>query len=260
VSFAVPAEAYDRFMGVHSRQLAAQLVELARLARGDRALDVGCGPGALTSELVIRLGARSVAAVDPSESFVAAARARHPNVDVRRAEAEALPYADRTFDAALAQLVIHFMTDAVAGLREMARVTRNEGVVAACVWDHAGERTPVSTFWRAARDLGLGTQNESALAGAREGHLVELFKAAGLRHVEQTVLVARVAYTSFDDWWTPFSFGVGPAGASFLAMSPDQRARLRERCEALLPPAPFELASFAWAARGTVYGAPSPDQ
>jgi len=237
-------------MGLHSRQLAPQLVDLAGLSPGHRALDVGCGPGALTTELVTRLGAGSVAAVDPSESFVVAARARHPDVDVRRATAESLPFADRAFDAALAQLVVHFMTDPVAGLREMARITRPDGVVAACVWDHAGERTPVSTFFRAARDLGLGVQDESALAGAREGHLVELFKASGLRDVEGTVLVARVWYSSFDDWWTPFSFGVGPAGAAFAALSPDHRARLRQRCEALLPPAPFELVSFAWAARG----------
>jgi SAM-dependent methyltransferase len=251
-SFAVPAEAYDRFMGVHSRQLAPQLADLARLTSGHRALDVGCGPGALTTELVERLGAASVAAVDPSETFVAATRARHPGVDVCRASAEALPFTDREFDAALAQLVVHFMTDAVAGVREMARVTRREGAVAACVWDHAGERTPVSTFFRAARDVGLGVQNESALAGARKGHLVDLFKASGLRDVEGTELVARVDYSSFDDWWKPFSFGVGPAGAAYVALSPDQRARLRERCEALLPPAPFEMASFAWAARGTV--------
>jgi SAM-dependent methyltransferase len=251
-SFAVPAEAYDRFMGVHSRQLAPQLADLARLSPGDRVLDVGCGPGALTAELVARLGAKSVAAVDPSESFVAATGARHRDVDVRRAPAEALPFSDREFDAALAQLVVHFMTDPVAGLREMARVTRREGAVAACVWDHAGERTPVSTFWRAARDLGIPTQDESARAGAREGHLVELFKAAGLRDVEQTVLVARVDYSSFDDWWSTFGLGVGPAGAAYAALSPDQRARLRERCEALFPPAPFELASFAWAALGTV--------
>src|SRR4029079_17764838 len=115
-------------MGVHSRQLAPQLADLARLSPGDRALDVGCGPGALTAELVARLGAKSVAAVDPSEPFVAATQARHPDADVRRAPAEALPFKDREFDAALAQLVVHFMTDPVAGLREMARVTRRDGV------------------------------------------------------------------------------------------------------------------------------------
>jgi len=252
MSFAVPAEAYDRFMGVHSRQLAPQLVDLVRVKPGDRVLDVGCGPGALTTELVRRFGAGSVAAVDPSESFVTAARERHPGVDVRRAAAEALPYADSEFDAALAQLVVHFMADPVAGLREMARVTRRDGIVAACVWDHTGGRSPVSTFWQAARDLGLGTQDESALAGSREGHLAELLEASGLREVERAVLMARVEYASFDDWWEPFEFGIGPAGAQFVAMSPDQRRSVRERCQALLPPPPFEMVSSAWAARGTV--------
>ena len=252
MSFAVPADAYDRFMGVHSRQLAPQLADLARVKTGDRALDVGCGPGALTAELVKRLGAGSVAAVDPSESFVAAARTRHPGVDVRRAKAEALPYEDRAFDLALAQLVVHFMTDPVAGLREMARVTRRDGVIAACVWDHTGGRSPVSAFWRAARDVGLGTQDESALAGSRQGHLVELFKESGLRQVEGAVLVARVEYTRFDDWWEPFEFGIGPAGAQFVSLSPEQRTRVRERCQALFPQAPFEVVSAAWAARGIV--------
>ena len=252
MSFAVPAEAYDRFMGVHSRQLSPQLADLARLSPDARVLDVGCGPGALTTELVARLGANAVVAVDPSESFVAAARERHPGVDVRRAAAEALPFADRAFDAVIAQLVVHFMTDPVAGLREMARVTRPEGVLAACVWDYAGGRTPVSVFWRASRDLGLGTDGESALAGAREGHLVELFKTAGLRQVEQASLVARVKYASFDDWWGPITLGVGPAGARYKASSPDDRERLRQRCEELLPPTSFEVVSHAWAARGIV--------
>jgi len=252
VSFDVPAEAYDRFMGLHSRQLAPQLLDLARLKAGDRMLDVGCGPGALTTEMVTRFGAGSVSAIDPSESFVAAARERHPGIDVQRATAEALPYPDHVFDAALAQLVVHFMPDPVAGLRGMARVTRRGGVVAACVWDHAGERTPVSVYWRAARDLGLTTRDESALPGARRGHLVELFGASGLRHVDDTVLVARIEYTRFDDWWEPFGFGVGPAGGSFLGLSPDDRGRLRERCEELVGPAPFELVSSAWAAGGIV--------
>jgi SAM-dependent methyltransferase len=252
VSFAVPAESYDRFMGVHSRQLAPQLVDFAGVRRGDRVLDVGCGPGALTAELVARLHAGSVAAVDPSHSFVAAAQGRYPGVDVRRAKAEALPYEEGSFDASLAQLVVHFMTDPVAGLREMARVTRRGGVVAASVWDHAGGRSPVAPFWQAASDLDLGVPDEAALAGAREGHLAELFEAAGLRQVEQSVLVARVEYGRFDDWWETFELGVGPAGAQLVALPPDQRVRLRDRCRALMPPAPFEVVSFAWAARGNV--------
>jgi SAM-dependent methyltransferase len=252
VSFDVPAEAYDRFMGLHSRQLAPQLVDFAGLTAGDRALDVGCGPGALTTELVMRLGAGSVAAVDPSESFVVAVRARHSGIDARCASAEELPYDKSVFDAALAQLVVHFMTDPVVGLREMARVTRTEGVVAACVWDHAGERTPLAFFWRAVNELGLDARDESGLPGAREGHLTELFEASGLRHVRNTVLESRARYLTFDEWWEPFSFGVGPAGALFQKLNATQRARVRLRCQELLPSAPFELVSSAWAARGIV--------
>jgi SAM-dependent methyltransferase len=217
---------------------------------GQSVLDVGCGPGALTAELVRRLGPDAVAAVDPSEPFVAAARARHPGVDVRRSAAEDLPYPDRTFDATLAQLVVPVMTDPVAGLAEMARVTRPDGVVAACVWDLAGDRAPISVFWRAARDLDSEAEDESGLAGVRAGHLAELFEAAGLRRVEEATLSASVACTSFDDWWEPFTFGVGPAGAYARALGETELTALRERCRELLPAAPFTATAVAWAARG----------
>ncbi|MCP9487106.1 MAG: class I SAM-dependent methyltransferase [Gaiellaceae bacterium MAG52_C11] len=137
MSFAVAAELYDRFMGRYSVLLSPQLADFAEVRSGQRVLDVGCGPGALTAALVTRLGSAAVAAVDPSEPFVAAARERNPEVEVLRASAEQLPFPDQTFDAALAQLVVHFMSDPVAGLAEMARVTRRDGVVAASVWDHA---------------------------------------------------------------------------------------------------------------------------
>ena len=151
MSFNVGADAYDRFMGRYSSLLAPLFASFSAVAAGQRVLDVGCGPGALTAELVRRVGPATVTAVDPSERFVAAARQRQPMVNVRRAAAEQLPFEDRVFDAALAQLVVHFMADPVAGLREMGRVTRSGGVVAACVWDHAGGKGPVSTFWAAAR-------------------------------------------------------------------------------------------------------------
>ena len=153
MAFAVSADAYDRFMGRYSVPLAAEFADFAGVAPPARALDVGSGPGALTTELVRRLGSASVVAVDPSESFVEAARERHTGVDVRRATAEELPFGDDEFDTALAQLVVHFMGDPVAGLREMARVTRKGGVVAACVWDHAGGLGPLSPFWDSAREL-----------------------------------------------------------------------------------------------------------
>jgi SAM-dependent methyltransferase len=217
-----------------------------------RVLDVGCGPGALTGELVGRLGAASVSAVDPSEPFVAAVRHRYPEVDVQRATGELLPFPDDTFDATLAQLVVHFMSDPVAGLGEMARVTRPDGVVAACVWDHAGGHGPLSVFWNAARDLDPHIEDESELAGAREGHLEELFTAAGLRRIEAAPLSVDIEHPSFEEWWEPFTLGVGPAGAHVAGLSEDARAALRECCRRALPHAPFVVTARAWAARGLV--------
>lgn len=251
MSFDVAAEAYDRFMGRYSRLLSPQMADLAGVAAGQRVLDVGCGPGALTAELVARVGPGLVAAVDPSASFVAAARARYPGIDVREASAEELPYADDAFDAAIAQLVVHFMADPVAGLREMARVSRHGGVVAACVWDHAGGGGPLSAFWGAARELDPAVPDESRLAGARAGHLTELFVAAGLREVDETTIVASLEHRTFDEWWEPYTLGVGPAGAYVAGLDPEAVADLRERCRRRLPDAPFVLTARAWAARGT---------
>jgi len=250
VSFTVAADAYDRFMGRYSIPLAPRFAALADVARGQRVLDVGCGPGALTTELVRRLGDDAVTAVDPSEPFVAAARERHPGVRVERSSAEQLPFPDREFDAALAQLVVHFMTDAVAGLREMRRVTRKEGVVAACVWDHAGGQGPLGLYWDVARELDSTVEDESELAGAHEGHLTELFDAAGLQEIEETHLSVSVEHASFEDWWEPFELGVGPAGAYAAALDAARRTELRDRCRERLPAAPFVVTALAWAARG----------
>jgi SAM-dependent methyltransferase len=250
VSFTVGADAYDRFMGRYSVPLAPKFADFAAVAAGQRALDVGCGPGALTAELVRRLRPAAVAAVDPSEPFVAAARERHPGVDVRRAAAEELPFEDQAFDAVLAQLVVHFMADPVAGLREMARVTSTHGVVAACVWDHAGGQGPLSPFWEAARELDADVQDESQLAGAREGHLSELFEAAGLHEIEESALSVTVEHPSFEEWWEPFTLGVGPAGAFAAGLDAERQARLRELCRERLPAAPFVVKASAWTARG----------
>ena len=249
MSFAVTADAYDRFMGRYSVQLSPQFADFADVRSG-RVIDVGCGSGALTGELVNRLGPTHVSAIDPSESLVAAVRERFPGVDVRVAAAERLPFPNSAFDAALAQLVVHFMSDPVAGLREMARVVRKDGVVAACVWDHGSGRGPLSLFWQAARELDPEVKDESRRAGAREGHLAELFVEAGLRDVEVTALEARVDHATFEEWWEPFTLGVGPAGAYTSKLDADRRARLIERCRQLLPPAPFEITAWAWTARG----------
>jgi SAM-dependent methyltransferase len=250
MSFAVPADAYDRFMGRYSRLLSPQLADLAGVRGGQRVLDVGCGPGALTAELVERVGASAVSAVDPSESFVEAAKERHPEVDVQRAHAERLPFADAAFDAALAQLVVQFMSDPEAGVSEMRRVTQPGGVVAASVWDHGGGRGPLSPFWTAARELDRGHGGEAHGTGARDGELARLFASAGLSDVEQTALSVRVEHPTFEEWWEPFELGVGPAGAYVAGLGPERRQELRERCRAELPDAPFAVEARAWAARG----------
>jgi SAM-dependent methyltransferase len=250
MSFDVAADAYDRFMGRYSVLLSPQLANFAGVQGGQRALDVGCGPGALTAELVDRLGAEAVAAVDPSESFVESARARNRGVDVQRATAEHLPFPDATFDMVLAQLVIHFMPDPVAGLVEMARVARHDGVVAACVWDHGGSHGPLRLFWEAARDLDPDVNDESELPGTHEGHLAQLFEAAGLRAVEEATLVSSLEHASFEDWWDPYTRGVGPAGSYLASLDAPRQVELRERCRDLVPAGPFVVTARAWAARG----------
>ena len=251
MSFDVAAEAYDRFMGRYSRGLSAQLADFAGVGPGMRVIDVGCGPGALIGELVGRVGTASVSAVDPSEPFVEAARERYPGVDVRLASAEHLPFADDVFDAALAQLVVHFMEDPVVGLAEMARVTRPGGVVAACVWDHATDHGPLGVFWRAARELDPLVHDESRLAGVREGHLVELFEATGrLDPTVEATFEVRVEHPTFHEWWEPFTRGVGPAGAYVATLDEGRREALRAACHAKLPTEPFTIAARAWAARG----------
>ncbi len=166
MSFEVSADAYLRFMGKYSEPLARLFADLAGVRAGVRVLDVGCGPGALTAELARRAGPDAVSAVEPSASFAAATRDRLPRVAVRQATAEHLPFPDASFDAALAQLVVHFMRDPAQGLREMGRVTRPGGLVGACVWDHAGDRGPLAAFWQAVRELDPAADDESGLPGS----------------------------------------------------------------------------------------------
>ena len=251
MSFDVAAADYDEYMGRWSQRLSDGLVDAGGVGPGMHVLDVGCGTGALTAALVRRAGAGNVSAVDPSPSFVRTVRDRFPHVDVREAPAERLPFDDATFDASLAQLVVHFMTDPVAGLTEMRRVTRPGGVVAACVWDFAGGRGPLGVFWDAARETWPDVRDESGLAGTRNGHLVELFRAAGLRRVSESVLHATIEYPSFEAWWAPFTTGVGPGGAFVKNLEPSDVDRLRDACERRLDSLPITVHAAAWAARGS---------
>ena len=250
MSFEVSPDAYARFMGQYSEPLAPRFADLAGVRSGQRVLDVGCGPGALTAELARRAGADKVSAVEPSGSFATAVRERLPEVDVRQSAAEELPFPGASFAVTLAQLVVHFMADPVRGLREMRRVTVPGGTVAACVWDHAGARGPLAAFWSAARELDPAVTDESGLPGVREGHLASLFTEAGLDGARESTLTVRVRHASFDEWWQRFTLGVGPAGDYVASLPADRHAALREGCRRRLPGDTVEITAVAWAVTG----------
>jgi ubiquinone/menaquinone biosynthesis C-methylase UbiE len=252
VEFTAAADKYDRFMGRYTRTLAPALADAAGIDDGMRVLDVGCGPGGLADELAARVGADHVAAIDPAPQFAQACRERHPGADVRVGVAEELPWPDGAFDATLSSLVVAFMRDPDRGVREMARVTRPGGTVAACMWDiPGGGMTMLTTFWRAVRELDPAAAGERTRPGVSEGDLAERFRRAGLRDVTDGSLEASASYTGFDDFWEPFTFAVGPAGDYLASQPPDAQERIREACRAALPHGPFTLTARAWYARGT---------
>ncbi|MEA2308358.1 MAG: hypothetical protein QOI65_644 [Thermoleophilaceae bacterium] len=255
-SFETSARAYDRHVGRYGAALAAELVDFAGVRPGARALDVGCGPGALTAALVDRVGAGSVAAVDRSASFVAACRQRLPGVDVRIGSAERLPFADGEFDFALSQLVVNFLDDARAGVTDMRRVTGDGGVVAACVWDYTGGMTMLRAFWDAALAVDperAGELDEGRrMRYCRPDELATLWEAAGLVEVESVPIVVGAKYENFDDFWSPLPLGVGPSGAYCASLDAATREALRAECRRRLgsPSGPFELSARAWAVHG----------
>ncbi len=235
-------------MGRYAEPLAEVFVAFAGVGTDDKVLDVGCGPGALTAHL-LSLGAE-VAAIDPSPPFIDAIRARFPDIDVRLGTAEELPYETAAFDAALAQLVVHFMTDPVVAVRQMARVTRPGGVIAACVWD--GPTGALAPFWDAVHVIDPGAEDEALLCGACTGHLTELLEAAGLRDVKEDSIAVDVVHPTFEEWWEPYTYGVGPAGDYVGRLDDDGRARIESVARDRLGKGPFTVTATAWAARGTV--------
>jgi SAM-dependent methyltransferase len=254
MSFNVSADSYDRFMGRFSEPLATQFAAYLRLAPGQRVLDVGCGPGALTAVLAGELGPESVSAIDPSEPFVAALRERLPGVDARPGTAEVLPWPDASFNRAGSQLVVHFMTDPARGMAEMARVTRPGGTVATAVWDFAGGTSPLSPFWRGAQEVDPAAPGEAGRPGTREGELAALLSQAGLADAESAAFTVTLTFASFEEWWDPFTLGVGTAGGYLATVGNDQRAAIRAACARHLPPAPFSVTARSWAARAVVPG------
>ena len=251
--FQAPAGDYDRFMGRYTPALARALADSAGIQPGMRVLDVGCGPGGLTRELATRLGAGNVAAIDPAAQFAAACRDRNPGADVRTGVAEQLPWPAAHFDAALSSLVIGFLRDPGQGVKEMARVTRPDGIVAACMWDIAnGGMTMLRIFWTAARQIEPAAPGESAMAGTADGDIARLLRQAGLQHITSGALTSHADYAGFDDFWQPFTLAVGPAGHYLRSLSASQQAEIRDACRAQLPDGPFTLPARAWYARGLV--------
>jgi ubiquinone/menaquinone biosynthesis C-methylase UbiE len=250
---AAEAENYDRFMGRYAAGLAPKLADAVGVAAGMHVLDVGCGPGALTAELARRAGEQNVAGIDPSPGFAAACQERLPGADIREGVAEELPWGDDEFDAALSSLVVAWMADADRGIREMARVTKPGGTVAACMWDFAGGgMTMVATFWRAARSLDPSLAADRTPKGGSQGDIAERMRGAGLENVSETTIEASVDYAGFDDYWEPFILGGGPSSGAYLEkLGAEGRARLREACRALLPDGSFTLSARAWLALGT---------
>jgi SAM-dependent methyltransferase len=254
---AATADQYDRFVGRYTRELARALISAAGVRPGQRALDVGCGPGALATELAALLGQDNVAAVDPSPTFAESCRQRLPNADVRIAPGEALPFEDDSFDHALAQLVVNFMTDAPAGVGEMVRVTRSGGRVTAAVWDYRAEMVMLRRFWDAAIATGeQGTVVDEAaqMRYCEPDDLGDLLRSAGLVAVDVKEAWPSASYESFDDLWRPFEAGIGPAGAHIQTLTASQRDVLKSEFKRRLGvgDGPFELSARAWVGVGTV--------
>jgi ubiquinone/menaquinone biosynthesis C-methylase UbiE len=254
--FQAPAEIYDRFVGRYSSALARGMCTATEIRPGQRALDVGCGSGALLETLAAIVGEENAVGVDPSEPFLEAARAKVPGARLVVGSAEALPFGDAEFDAALAQLVINFLDDPKAGVAEMTRVTRPGGVVAACVWDYSGGMTLLRTFWESALAVdpeGAKARMEHQMPFARPEELEQLW-SSGLTDVTVSPIDIEASYHDFDDLWTPFLGGVGPAGSYAASLEADAQSRLADEFARRLgsPERPFTLPARAWCAVGRV--------
>jgi SAM-dependent methyltransferase len=255
MNFTVTPDAYDRSVGRYARELAPRFAAFAGILAlpPGPVLDVGCGPGALTAWLAARAGAAAVSAVDPSEPFAATCRERVPGADVRVARAEQLPFRDRTFQAALAQLMLSFVSDAPRAAAELARVVRPGGVVAACSFEADGFAA-ARHLWQAARRLDPAAPDDARLPLRTAGELVALWSGAGLREVRTATIDLDIDYDRFDDLWSMFASGVGPAGAWLVAQAEERRAAIRDAYLDLLgrPPAGFSLPARVVAVAGRV--------
>jgi ubiquinone/menaquinone biosynthesis C-methylase UbiE len=256
-AFLASGNAYDAFMGRYSRPLAIVFADAVGVTAGQSALDVGCGPGALTAVLVERLGVDAVSAFDPSAPFVAECAARHQGVDVRLGRAEAIPFDDDRFDCAMAQLVLHFVSDPFVAAAELKRVLHPGGIVAACVWDFASGMEMLRRFWDAALAVDPDAPDEArTMRFGGQGEITELLVSAGFGDIVETTLQVTASYRDFAELWSGFLGGVGPAGAFCISLSDAQRTAVHDELFQGLgsPTGPFSLGATARCALGRAPG------
>jgi SAM-dependent methyltransferase len=251
-------EAYERFMGRWSRQLARVFVDFAGVADGETMLDVGSGTGALTAAIAAAAPSSRITGIDPAPAYVDFARSRGPGplVEFEVGDAQQLRFPDASFDRTLSMLILNFVPDHSRALDEMIRVTRPGGVVAGAVWDYGGGMEMLRTFWDEAIALGpdYDSRDERHMRLCRPGELAALFSGHGLQEVVGRALTIATTFSSFDDYWSPFCEKQGPSGAFVAALSDSDRERLRRRVRARLlgdrPDRPIELRARAWGVRG----------
>jgi len=253
------AESLERYVGRWSRLVAREFVAWLQVPPGSRWLDVGCGSGALTETVLAEAAPESIEGVDTSEAFVAyaASRVTDPRASFAVADAQALDRPDAAYDAVASSLVLNFLPDPARGAAEMRRVVRPGGVVAGYVWDYAGEMQLMRRFWDAAAELdpaAADIEEGRRMAGCNPADLEALFSGAGLEEVETRAIDVPTVFADFDDYWSPFEGGQGPAPGYCVSLPPDRRAALRERLRETLPAAAdgsISLVARAWAVRGT---------
>jgi len=253
------AESLERYVGRWSRLVAREFVAWLQVPPGSRWLDVGCGSGALTETALAEAEPESIEGVDTSEAFVAyaASRVTDPRASFAVADAQALDRPDAAYDAVASSLVLNFLPDPARGAAEMRRVARPGGLVAGYVWDYAGEMQLMRRFWDAAAELdpaAADLDEGRRMAGCNPADLEALFSGAGLEEVETRAIDVPTVFADFDDYWSPFEGGQGPAPGYCVSLPPDRRAALRERLRETLPAAPdgsISLVARAWAVRGT---------